>query len=920
MNPDQRNQLEELLEAWFVRLEAGETPDPAEHCAAHPDLADEFARLLGRAEEFDDLFSPRPRANDDVAPPPDQLGDYELIAPIGHGGSGEVWLARQTSLRRLVALKLVKSAGDPRTQRRLRREAEVAASLDHPGIVPIYAVGEHGNRSWIAMKWLTGPALDAIGAPLPPERAAGIAAAVAQALHEAHSAGIIHRDVKPSNIVLDGDNPCLVDFGLARDGAEVTRTTVAGHVSGTLLYMSPEQLRSGGTTTTLDARTDIYSLGATLYELLSGRAPFEGDHPGKVIHQILEGEPAPLSVSRDLATIVFRALDKDRERRFPTALEMALDLERYLAGEPIQSRPVGLSTRVWKLARRNRTATAMIGAAVLVAAGLGVSLGWTVYERARLLESGVARVRQAIQINDMASAQALLTQLLADAPDELEVQSANRQLVACLALDELLDRVQALPEDADPEELRAVATAIHADDLPEHRCPEYSLALPLALAICGDYQAAHALVDALPDSRGRDALRAAIATAENDWQDTGAWQLGDGKSPIDHLFTALAMRLAQRPLQERRVEINLARKFDATGWRVRLQHAIQLVNEKDHTAALEALGGLPRGDAFPRIVRRLMMFEAIKLGNNVEARSQLHAFLAEHDRSTWTAADAACVLEACFWLDEPAAEILSFARHKWPTDSMVKLLAARAIQRTDPDGARQLLAVLAANEDMARTPVQRDRVRLTAMWLEVAQVMPFWLPWDDEVDDHAKTWLRDLAEKAGLLAAKTKSAEVRLDSSLLQARALFAARDMPAARAVLSQLDANAPAVVLERAHHTYLHYLMAAYVDHGVAAQWQMDALADARKAMPQGWSRPMRDIRPRLTHALGKMPPGELFLGKPARPIGWLLAALLALADNDLTEAKTAADTARQLLLNERDNWKRKLLNYVDSAIRGR
>ncbi|MCB9885762.1 MAG: serine/threonine protein kinase [Planctomycetes bacterium] len=915
MKPDQRDRLGELLESWFVRLDAGETPDPAQHCAEHPELCEEFVRLLGRAAAFDDLFAPRPRADDDTAPPPDQLGEYELIAPIGHGGVGEVWLARQTTLRRLVALKLVKVGDDPKTRRRLRREAEVAAALEHPGIVPVYAVGEQDNRAWIAMKWLTGPALDAVGAPLAPERVAVIGAAVARALHEAHRAGIIHRDVKPSNIVLDGDAPCLVDFGLARDGDDVTRTTAAGHVSGTLLYMSPEQLRSGGETTTLDARTDIYSLGATLYELLSGRAPFLGDHPGKVIHQILEVDPPPLSVARDLATIVLRAMDKDRERRFHTALEMALDLERYLAGQPILSRPVGLTTRVWKLARRNRTATALIGAALLLATGLGASLGWTVYERARRLDSGVMRVQQALSNDDLPSARALLTQLLTEDADAPEVQAAQRRLTTYEKLDDLLDQVQALPEDADPTGLRAVADSIRTEDLLERRRLEYSLARPLALALAGDCAAARPLAEELPACRARDALLAAIATAENDWQETGPWQLQPGKTTVDHLFTALAMRLAQRPLEERRAEVDLARRLDETDLRVKLQHAVQLVNEKQHRPAVEALGAVLRGKEVPRIVRRLLIYESIQLGDRTSARLHLDRFLLDHPRSAWTAADAAYVLDACYWLDAPATELLAFARERWPDDRQVTVLAARAIRDTDPARARKLIE---ASIDMARTPTQRDASRLTLMLFDVSQMTPFWFPWYDDVDAEGKAWLGQFAARAEALATEAHREEDRLTSSLLQARALLAAGDMAAADAVLSRLDANAPGVVLERAQQACCHYLTARSVDRPNHESWRDAALAAARHVAPEGWRQQVRDVRPRLAIAFETMPTSQLLHGQPAQPVGWLLAALLAVADGDKQAATKALDAARPLLPeNEADGYVG-LLHYIERMLR--
>ena len=193
--------LARLLEDWFFALESGAAPTPAEHCAARPDLLPEFERLLGRSAEVDRLFRAPTGPSTAATRAPELLGEFEVLEPIGSGGVGEVWLARQTSLQRLVALKVVRRRGDARTRARLRREAEVAASLEHPGIVPIYGVGDDDERAWIAMKWLTGPALDGLELPLEPLRAARIAAAAARALHAAHLAGAQLADQRVLGVV-----------------------------------------------------------------------------------------------------------------------------------------------------------------------------------------------------------------------------------------------------------------------------------------------------------------------------------------------------------------------------------------------------------------------------------------------------------------------------------------------------------------------------------------------------------------------------------------------------------------------------------------------------------------------------------------------------------------------------------------------
>jgi len=906
MNPADRDILQELLEKWFLCIDSGEQPDLREHCADRPELAPELARLLERAGAIDDLFATPSGPQSETAPPPERLGDFELITPIGSGGAGEVYLARQLSLRRLVALKVLKTARSERNRQRLRREAEVAASLSHSGIVPIYAVGEDGDTAWIAMKWLTGPALDGLDRPIAPERAATIAAEAAHALSEAHQAGIIHRDIKPSNIVLDGESACIVDFGLARDSEAIEKTTVEGHVAGTLLYMSPEQLRSGGSTATLDARTDVYSLGATLYELLTGTPPFVDDNPGKVIHQILTIDPPPPQVATDLATIVMRALDKDRERRFPDAMEMAADLERFLAGEPILSRPTSWTTRTWKLARRNRTATTLLASALFLAGVLAAFLGWNMRQQTLQRTAAIVRVEEEIDEDHLAAARTLLDPLLANHGDGSDIRALQRTLHASEQLETLLDDVQSLPEDADFDELRALATGIDGDALRPHRRLSLQLSRAMALAICGDSAAARREAEQLPPGRGRDAILAALESR------TGKWQLVAAQDPIEHLFTALAMRLCERPLPVRRAEIELGRSSHPADWRLRLQHAIHLVNEGHHELADQALQGLPRDGGYPRIVHRLLLFVAIQLGRDDEANDRLLAFEREHPRESWSAVDAAYVADARYWLHRPDAELLAFARARWPHNSQIGKLAAREALATDIARAVQLLEQSVAS---ARTDKQRNDCTLALLYAQATTVPAFWQPWFAIPQQVDVDKLRELASRAATLAAADPDGNIGVTARVLQSRALLALGEFSAAREALAHLESDEPQAVLERAQQAVCHHHATGLSHIGQATDWHRDALDNAEDTLGLSLSRHLGNARSRLPQAIAELGPRQSFHRQPAETRAWILAARLAQAIGDDADARTAIAKARTLLAEDQPEMR--LLDWLEQQL---
>src|SRR5881409_3251796 len=311
-----------------------------------------------------------------------ELGDYELLEEIGRGGQGVVFRARQKSLNRIVALKVI-GLGQWASEthlKRFRREAEAAASLDNPGIVPIYEVGERYGSCYFSMQFIEGGQLDEVvrREPVSIRQAAELIAKVASTVHYAHEHGILHRDIKPGNILLDAKGePHLTDFGLARLVETESRMTRTLDVLGTPSYMAPEQAM--GNNAAVSCVTDIYGLGAVLYQLLTGQPPFAGGATYETIKLLLDTEPKKPrllnpKIDRDLSTICLKCLDKDPQRRYSSALALAQDLEHWLKHEPIRARRTGLVTRGRKWVRRNPTSALLVASLVAVAAAIGAMI------------------------------------------------------------------------------------------------------------------------------------------------------------------------------------------------------------------------------------------------------------------------------------------------------------------------------------------------------------------------------------------------------------------------------------------------------------------------------------------------------------------------------------------------------------------
>lgn len=408
------NQLDEIITEYLDALRSGSQPSRADLLARHPDLAPDLEEFLDGLEHLGNVATLSPLTF--VGPDPLEgdrcLGDYELLEEVGRGGMGIVYKARQRSLNRIVALKVLLSGAfaSKVEQQRFTREAEAAASLDHPRIVPIYEIGEAAGQRFYSMRWLEGGTLaeNAARFSADPRRAAELGALLADAVSYAHRRGVLHRDLKPANVLLDREGqPLIADFGLARlvDGESLL--TAAGAILGTPSFMAPEQ--ASGRREAVGSASDVYSLGAILYELLTRRPPFKAESSVETLRRVREEEPVrPRSIEPripvDLESICLKCLEKHPGARYVSAEALALDLRRFLAGEIVEARRVSDVERMWRWCGRHRAVTAVWALLVIIA--LGASGAAFFLYRAmklsedRLWESNLSQARAISQGDD----------------------------------------------------------------------------------------------------------------------------------------------------------------------------------------------------------------------------------------------------------------------------------------------------------------------------------------------------------------------------------------------------------------------------------------------------------------------------------------------------------------------------------------
>ncbi len=370
---DHDERLAKLLNELAEAQRAGDGPDLEKASREHTEFAAELRELWGAVMVADAVGShatlpattpsgrPAPTA---VLELPRQFGDYELLEELGRGGMGVVYRARQNSLDRMVAVKMILRGATALADdlARFRAEAEAAARLDHPNIVPVYEVGETDGQPYFSMKYVSGTTLARrlADGPMPPREAAAMLLPVAKAIDFAHRQKLLHRDLKPSNILIDENGqPHITDFGLAKRITEDTGLTHTGAIIGTPSYMAPEQVV--GNRGEMGPASDVYSLGAVLYQMLTGRPPFQAASAVDTLLLVLEQDPAPprllnAKADRDLEMITLKCLQKPPDLRYATAEGLAQDLSAYLSGNPVSARSGGFMQVISRLMRQTQNA------------------------------------------------------------------------------------------------------------------------------------------------------------------------------------------------------------------------------------------------------------------------------------------------------------------------------------------------------------------------------------------------------------------------------------------------------------------------------------------------------------------------------------------------------------------------------------
>jgi WD40 repeat protein len=415
--------LNSVLAEYLEAEDAGRAPNRREFVAGHPEIAAELEAFFANQDEFDSRAEPlgpvRPAASSRSDEPPRpfwrspakntsvsavsepavrRFGEYELLEEIARGGMGVVYKARHVGLGRIVGLKMILAGplASPGDLDRFRLEAQATAMLDHPNLVPTYEVGECDGRPFFTMKFVEGHSLSDRLAEWKhdPRAVAQIISKIARAVHYAHQHGVLHRDLKPANILIDAaGEPHVTDFGLAKCLDSQSELTQSGAVLGTPSYMAPEQ--AAGSRQPITTAADVYSLGAIVYAMLTGRPPFRAETPIETLRQVTEQEPEPPShvnrrVDRDLETICLKCLEKEPRRRYGSAEALADDLDRWLAHLPIVARRASLSDRAGKWARRHPALAGLVAVTILATLTITAGSVW----HSKRLEVEIEHVKQ----------------------------------------------------------------------------------------------------------------------------------------------------------------------------------------------------------------------------------------------------------------------------------------------------------------------------------------------------------------------------------------------------------------------------------------------------------------------------------------------------------------------------------------------
>ncbi|MFO0909076.1 MAG: serine/threonine-protein kinase [Isosphaeraceae bacterium] len=508
VDPTRQERIDAALADYMERVDRGEAVDRNQFLAEHSEIAQELREYFDDSDQVEELaelgsaHQLRAARSDNPGLPFVQLvdepdpsarrvhyfGDYLILGEISRGGMGVVFRARQESLQRLVALKMILAGqfATPEDVQRFHMEAQAVASLDHPHIVPIYEIGEHREHHYFSMKLMVGGSLtDQIDRWInDPRSAAALVQKVARAVQFAHERGILHRDLKPANVLLDEHGePQVVDFGLAKKIDGDSALTQTRDLMGTPAYMAPEQ--TGGRTTEVTTQTDVYGIGAILYGLLAGQAPFEGATLLSTLEKVRDQTPVAPSrknpkVPSPLDLICLRCLEKDPARRYATTRDVADELERWLEGRPILARPVGSLERFWMWCQRE-PAKAGLSCALVAALGvgiLGVLAQWreAVYHRAAaeternqkeierrsaVLARGEAERSAALALAQATAAQTTLRFLADDVLGQADPEQnpIEKKLTVEEALDRAAARIDATFQDQ-PDVFAALADTI----------------------------------------------------------------------------------------------------------------------------------------------------------------------------------------------------------------------------------------------------------------------------------------------------------------------------------------------------------------------------------------------------------------------------------------------------------------------------